>query len=229
MIITRGAIATQVGVHHAMRKHPVLKNIFGRVIGLKAITLLEGQKWKEFRAIFNPAFAASNIVSFMPAMLEEGEIFVSRLSTIAASGGDDKRGGYTPSVMRLLKDLTADIIMRVIVGTSTHCQESSNELIENICAASRWPQPASINPLENLNFTANIALMWYDWRCNKLIQKIVMKRWEEIRSGARKPHVQGESKVMLDITLFKYQAMMIETGRPVKEIDPEFLDIICDK
>lgn len=140
MVITQGALCAQVASFHVMRKSPALKNTFGRVIGLKAISITDGAQWRKFRTIFNPGFAASNIMSLMPAMLDEGEIFVSHLSAIASAGGP--RGGYTPSIMKLLKDLTADIIIRLTVGTSTECQKAPNELVDMICTASRWPQPA---------------------------------------------------------------------------------------
>lgn len=227
LIVFSPSVAAQVGQTHVMRKHPLLKDAFGAVVGRKSISILEGAEWKKFRSLFNPGFSSTNILTLMPAMLEECEVFVSKLSKIANSGG------YTPSMMSLLKGVTVDIIFRSALGTRIRSQEIPNETVELLAAAALLPDAASLNPLSQYNFVRMIKINYYEWRIKQVITKDVLERWEYVKENpkdvAGKQSAQGKAKTIIDLALQEYWQTMTKASKPVGSLDPEFLTILCDK
>jgi Cytochrome P450 len=53
------------------------------VIGRLSIVTLEGEQWKRMRKLFNPAFASSYRETMIPAIIEESQVFVRKLESIA--------------------------------------------------------------------------------------------------------------------------------------------------
>lgn len=50
------------------------------------LVTMSGQTWKMWRAIFNPAFSSKNLLSLIPAFLEEIDVFIDELKRAAQSG-----------------------------------------------------------------------------------------------------------------------------------------------
>jgi cytochrome P450 len=67
-------------------KHPSLQGEFRPFTQLNDLLNMSGQAWKMWRNIFNPAFSGKNILSLMPAFLEEIDVFVADLKSAAESG-----------------------------------------------------------------------------------------------------------------------------------------------
>lgn len=105
--------------------HPFVRSFYGRIIGLKSMTLAEGKEWREMRKTFNPSFAAGNMMALMPAVVEQGEISVGILSKVV------KAGGFVEDLDKLCRGFTIDIIFRVVLGleTSTQLNPGGNEVV----------------------------------------------------------------------------------------------------
>lgn len=58
---------------------------------------------------------------------------------------------------------------------------------------------------------------------------MVLERWEKVKSGELQAIRLSRSKVILDLALHDYMTTMLEAGRSVEGLDPEFLDVLCDK
>lgn len=56
------------------------------VIGVNSLVIIEGEHWKRLRKMFNPAFAPSHLETMIPAIVEESEVFIQKLSQVADSG-----------------------------------------------------------------------------------------------------------------------------------------------
>lgn len=81
---------------------------FKHFTGGRDLVHLEGQEWKTARAMFNPGFSARNLLSLIPAFVEEVEVYKDRLREVAASGEVVRLEDFTTY-------LTVDIIGRAVL------------------------------------------------------------------------------------------------------------------
>jgi cytochrome P450 len=56
------------------------------ILGASSIVTLEGEHWRQLRKMFNPAFATSHLETMIPLMVEESEIFITKLKNLADTG-----------------------------------------------------------------------------------------------------------------------------------------------
>jgi cytochrome P450 len=75
--------------------------------GLDLVTS-NGQHWKTWRSTFNPAFASKNIQTYIPVMLEEYNIFRSKLESFASKKETFKMDNHAMA-------LTVDIIGHAVL------------------------------------------------------------------------------------------------------------------
>lgn len=67
-------------------KHSQMREEFHILSGCNDLVNQEGQVWKMWRSIFNPGFSAKNLMSLVPAFLEEIQVFRDWLGDVAESG-----------------------------------------------------------------------------------------------------------------------------------------------
>ncbi|KAH8659928.1 cytochrome P450 [Xylariales sp. PMI_506] len=196
LIITSPDVAAQVA---KTCKHPSVAEMFGTVLGRNTMALSNGEQWKAMHGTFAPAFSPANIFSLMPAILEETETFVTLLSVAASTDG-----GYIRSLEEMLKALSFDLVCRVVLGKRIRSQEKRCEFAELLHAAARWPNPASLNPLEKYNIVKILMLNYYEKRIKKITDKMVLDRWDEVRGGLTLEKTKAtatESRVIIDMAL----------------------------
>ena len=70
----------------SLPKHTLLLEEFKPLTQLKDILTMSGAEWKRWRSIFNPAFSYKNILTLVPAFLEEIDVFLNSLKEAAESG-----------------------------------------------------------------------------------------------------------------------------------------------
>jgi cytochrome P450 len=224
LIITSPEVAAQIAKTH---KHPSTAEMFGAVLGRKTMALSNGDKWKDMHSIFAPAFSPANIFSLMPAILEESQAFVSSLSKISSI-----EGGYIFSLEEKLKALSFDLVCRLVLGKSFHSQEAPSEFTELLHAAARWPNPASLNPFEKYNIVRIGMLNYYERRIKKVIDKMVLERWNEVRESLTREKVKaqtGESRIIIDMALKAYYQRGFISDTQSSTIPAGVLDILSDK
>jgi cytochrome P450 len=90
----------------ARPKHEMMYREFRPFTGLNDLVTQEGQIWKMWRSIFNPGFSSKNVLSFVPAIIEEIRDFKVWLHAVAKSG---RTAEFEQPTMKL----TIDIIGRV--------------------------------------------------------------------------------------------------------------------
>lgn len=88
--------------HSLLKADPVRKFMYPLTQNNDLVTM-EGQTWKKWRSIFNPAFSASHLITLVPAMLEA----VSTYSDILAEHAER---GDTFSLEHVTIGLTLTII-----------------------------------------------------------------------------------------------------------------------
>jgi cytochrome P450 len=101
-------IMAQFTQEKSLPKHKMMKREFRPFTGLNDLVNQEGETWKMWRSIFNPGFSATNLLTFIPHIIEEIEVFKNFLQDVAKSG----------NVVELEKPTmkcTIDIIGRVVL------------------------------------------------------------------------------------------------------------------
>ncbi|KAI1386888.1 cytochrome P450 [Hypoxylon trugodes] len=93
--------------------------------GGKDLVTIDGNEWKQARAMFNPGFSARNLLSLVPDMVEEVLVFQGRLRQAATSGEVVKLEDYTT-------DITIDIIGRAVLGTRLKTQTQPSRLMSTM-------------------------------------------------------------------------------------------------
>jgi hypothetical protein len=87
--------------------------------------------------MFNPAFAPSHIETLIPAIVQESQVFVEKLNEVADTGDVIKMNQFTtvwtPHIAVFdAKNLTIDIIARVIFSVRLHVQKASTPMIDSL-------------------------------------------------------------------------------------------------
>lgn len=98
-------IMAQFTQDNSRPKHSQMREEFHILSGCNDLVNQEGQVWKTWRSIFNPGFSVKNLMSLIPAFLEEIQVFRDWLGDVAESGQIVQ---LEPKAMRA----TADIIGR---------------------------------------------------------------------------------------------------------------------
>jgi Cytochrome P450 len=229
LIATTPEAAAEITERNFVR-HPFMTNFYGRVVGIKSMTLAEGQQWKDLRKTFNPGFSLTNVMTLMPEIVKQGEIFTTILSNIA------KNGGFAESLDELARGVTLDIIFRVVLGLETNTQRdpTSNEVGNLLEKMSQWSgNPQSMNPLRKLNVPKWIMLRYTEWRIKKILTAAILKRWEVVKENqaVMKTGEKGskELKLVIDLALKHYCDENVGNDEKLRNLSDDYLDTLSDK
>lgn len=108
LAVFRPDMMAQFTQDQSQPKHDNMKQEMKPFTGAADLATLEGQEWKTARSIFNPGFSLKNLLSLVPAFVEEVLVFRERLGKVADNGETVKMETYTT-------DLTVDIICRAVL------------------------------------------------------------------------------------------------------------------
>lgn len=103
--------AYQLLQEHSLLKGDSVRKFMYPLTKNKDLVTMEGQTWKEWRSIFNPAFSASHLITLVPSMLEA----VSTYSKILTEHAESKD---TFSLEQVTIGLTLTIIGIVTLSVS---------------------------------------------------------------------------------------------------------------
>jgi cytochrome P450 len=217
LVVASPEVAAQVTQISSYPKHRTLKEDFGAALGYRGILVQEGADWKETRTMFNPGFSQANLLSMVPMMVDETEVFASRLSKVAA--GD----GFVSSIEGFAADLTVDIIGQAVFGLRFDSQTTTNPLVQSIIAASRMVGPISDLSPQRLNFWKALKLRYYEKVSNDQLMKILRTRWAELVAS---PQKAAQSSAIFDIAMATY---MKKGGKLEANVTKDFLELMRDK
>jgi cytochrome P450 len=124
---------------------------------------MEGDTWKGWRKKLSPGFSANSIVSHIPGLVEEIEIFADTLSEKA---GRDGAWGEVFSLEPIAKDVTFDVIGLFILGTRLHAQTSPGLLLKTALVDIIPRMVFYLNPLNFFSYfnPYNQLRLWLDNR-----------------------------------------------------------------
>jgi hypothetical protein len=229
LIATTPEAAAEITERNFVR-HPFMTNFYGRIVGIKSMTLAEGKQWKDMRKTFNPGFSLTNIMTLMPEIVRQGEIFTAILSSIA------KDGGFVESLDELARGLTLDIIFRVVLGLETNTQHDprSNEVGDLLETMSQWlGPPQSMNPLRKINLPKWVLFRWTEWRIKRILKAAILKRWELVKQDQVGIRIgekgSNELKLVIDLALKHYCDENVGDEAKLATLSNDYLDTLSDK
>lgn len=219
----------------SLPKHPSLAGEFRPLTQLNDLLNMSGDTWKTWRGIFNPAFSVKNILSLVPAFLEEIDVFVDQLKGAAESGKvfrlEDKAISCTIDIIgrailyaraftyHLLKpSLTAYLDSDIRL----HCQTSKNELQETLKRqiALMWTS----NSPDQLFMALNPLRLFRMWNNNRIIKNYLRPH---IERGIHE-HLNGEStghKTINSLATKAYLSEQDSSKTNTVDADERFMDI----
>ncbi|KAI1872962.1 uncharacterized protein JN550_003836 [Neoarthrinium moseri] len=118
-------LMAQFTQENSQLKHPNMKAEFGPFTGANDLACSDGREWRADRAIFNPGFSARNLLSLIPAFVEEVIVFRDYLIKSAQQG-------TTVNMVDLTTNLTVDIIARAVLGARVHAQDRPVKFITSM-------------------------------------------------------------------------------------------------
>ncbi|KAJ0124859.1 hypothetical protein J7T55_006202 [Diaporthe amygdali] len=209
-------IMAQFTQDNSRPKHSQMREEFHILSGCNDLVNQEGQVWKTWRSIFNPGFSVKNLMSLIPAFLEEIQVFRDWLGDVAESGQIVQ---LEPKAMRA----TADIIGRAALGERLDCQKGDNPFFESLKTAISWiiadHSPPSIlksmHPLRRIQF----------WNSNRIMKNYVKPL---IERGVAE-HAQNKSgstgpKTIMSLAIKAY-VDEVQGSSGVPGVDPTFVEI----
>ncbi|KAK7740261.1 hypothetical protein SLS63_001461 [Diaporthe eres] len=197
-------------------KHSQMREEFHILSGCNDLVNQEGQVWKMWRSIFNPGFSVKNLMSLVPAFLEEIQVFRDWLGDVAETGQVVQ---LEAKAMRA----TGDIIGRATLGQRLHCQNGNNPFFESLKDAISWiiadHSPPSI--LKSMHPLRRFHL----WNSNRIMKNYVKPRIE--RGVAEHAQDKGNSagpKTILSLAIKSY-VNEVQGISGIAEVDPAFVEI----
>lgn len=111
LVVSSPSGAAQITQEHSLPKYGALREYMRSLTGGDDLLTMEGQKWKTWRGIFNSGFSRSHLMTIVPGIIEDVEVFCEILRERA------RRGDAAP-LEEATNSLTMDVIGRVALYVS---------------------------------------------------------------------------------------------------------------
>lgn len=86
LALTSADYANQITVAHSLPKYSMMRRYMKPMTGGMDLVTLEGREWKTWRAVFNPGFSSTHLMTKIPHILTDVITFCEILEQRAASG-----------------------------------------------------------------------------------------------------------------------------------------------
>ncbi|KAK0849759.1 hypothetical protein LTS02_013452 [Friedmanniomyces endolithicus] len=231
------AVMHEFTVAQSLPKHPAVDKFLQNFGGPGNLASSEGAVWKKWRSAFNPGFSASHIMSLVPLMVDECEIF-SDILTKHAKNNDLFR------LERAATSLTVDIIGRVVLDHELGSQTAPNELVNTFMTQVKWQERgAQFNPIELIDWPLRYVVQGHlnrkmdryigkcehtdgfdPWKMSETLADPTTHCLTGIDERFASREGRGKSKAIIDLALEAYLKEVKGTGdlSSVKGIDAEF-------
>ncbi|MCJ1281733.1 hypothetical protein MMC26_001055 [Xylographa opegraphella] len=172
----------QMTQEHSLPKFHALRKFLSPMSGEFDLVTMEGEMWKRWRNIFNPGFSPSNLLNFVPAIVEETTTFCAILQAHVAQG-DIVR------LKTLTDNLTMDVIGRVILDIRLNSQRTINVMASSLRRMIPWLTfGAEPNPLDRFNPLRPLAQWYYARQMNTYLSPILDARFAALRTSNSQVH-----------------------------------------
>ncbi|KAM0470470.1 hypothetical protein ACHAP7_009534 [Fusarium lateritium] len=212
LVLNNPDMFNQVALKPSLPKHPTVGNFLSTLVDpAHSIVTQEGNNWKTWRSAFNPGFSPSHMLTFVPAIVEEVQVFVSLLEQNATQNNLFRMERYSTR-------LTLDIIGRLVMDERFQCQTSANPFIDAFESLVKQLSTSNLpNIAEALNLKRTLSI-----RRNRHIMDRYISEGLEKRFATR--NTREKQKLVIDLALESYlkEERKLNDTQQVKSLDPTF-------
>ncbi|KAK7437050.1 hypothetical protein Landi51_12238 [Colletotrichum acutatum] len=211
-------IADQFTQDRSLPKHSMMKEEFHPLTGCDDLVNMEGQTWKTWRAVFNPGFSARNILSLVPAMVEEALVLKKSFETLADSG-------TTVALEDGVMKATVDVIGRAVLGTRLNAQTTDSPVFTALQQQIGLliPDNSPPNLLKSINPLRPFKMLYYNYVMKREIVPHIERQLQENiseRSNSNGP------KTVNSLAISSYIKEMSAAGSKAEaKLNSQFVDI----
>jgi len=160
--------------------------------------LTEGAEWRRARTLFNPGFALSHLMTLVPSIVDDTQIFHGILTELS------KSQNVTP-IDDLLANLTIDIMGHIILDHDLNSQTTENELVNAFRdAVSGTPNSKLIHPIFSLNLARAYSQWYHARRMDNYIRKVIRERMALRSTGEGESKVKSPKRPAIDLAIDAY-------------------------
>jgi len=211
-------MAHEFTVKQSMPKHPVVDDFMQNFGGAGNMVSSEGAQWKKWRSAFNPGFSAAYLMTLVPSIVDNCDVFSSIMLARAKTNELFRMESATTN-------LTVDIIGKVVLDHDLKSQLHPNELVDSFISQTRWtPIGVQFNPIELIDIRMPIMLAWNNFKMNRYIGRLLDERFST--RNARHEATGGKrQKYVIDLALESYLKEASGSAADKKDVahmDPAF-------
>ena len=201
--------------HQHPKADPVLKFMYPLTKNKDLVTM-EGQPWKDWRAVLNPGFSASHLIKLVPRLLKA----VHTYSDILAEHAQAKDMFF---LERITIGMTMDIIgivtlyakpetvrlkslLTITRDTHFNAQRSDNDFVSALREQILWlPAGSQLNPLQRLNPLRPFAQWYYNRRMDRYLSREIDNYFTSLRELDHKSEPSDDKpNAIISLALDKY-------------------------
>lgn len=206
-------------VKNSMPKHPVVDDFMQNFGGEGNMVSSEGSQWKKWRSAFNPGFSAAYLMTLVPSIVDNCDVFSSLMLARAKTNELFRMESATTN-------LTVDIIGKVVLDHDLNSQLRPNELVDSFISQTKWtPIGVQFNPIELIDIRMPIMLAWNNFKMNRYIGRLLDERFST-RSARNEATGGKRQKYVIDLALESYLKEAAgagsETAKEIAHMDPAF-------
>jgi cytochrome P450 len=190
-------MAHEFTVKQSLPKHPLVEDFMHSFGGEGNLVSSEGAAWKKWRSAFNPGFSAAYLMTLVPSIVDNCDVFCSLMLKRAETNELFRMEACTTN-------LTVDIIGKVVLDHDLNSQLRPNELVNAFISQTIWqPLGAQFNPIELIDFRIPIVQAWNTFKMNRYIGRLLDERFS---SRAARLETSGgkRQKYVIDLALEAY-------------------------
>jgi cytochrome P450 len=204
-------------VKNSMPKHPVVDDFMQNFGGEGNMVSSEGSQWKKWRSAFNPGFSAAYLMTLVPSIVDNCDVF-SSLMLARAKTNELFRMEFATT------NLTVDIIGKVVLDHDLNSQLRPNELVDSFISQTKWtPIGVQFNPIELIDIRMPIMLAWNNFKMNRYIGRLLDERFST-RTARNEATGGKRQKYVIDLALESYlkEAAGGDAAKEIAHMDPAF-------
>ncbi|PNS19050.1 Isotrichodermin C-15 hydroxylase [Sphaceloma murrayae] len=217
ILITLGKrSADQFTCERSMPKSPLVADFTECVGGKQNLVADDGHRWKTWRAAFNPGFSNAHLMTLVPDIVDEVEVFCKIMSGFAV---ENKLFRMEKHVTRL----TIDVIGKIVLDMDFHSQIKDHPLVSAFESSCKWMKLGFMFQPSELIDLRRPVIHWMNSRTmNKFIDDALMTRW-------RTRNQRGKTKYVIDLALETYLKDKGQSVQDNDELDPGFRKDVLDQ
>ncbi|MCJ1281249.1 hypothetical protein MMC26_000567 [Xylographa opegraphella] len=199
LVTASPSTAYQIAQEHSLPKFHAMRKFLRPLTGEYDLVTMEGQLWKTWRAIYNPGFSLTHLMTLVPQIVKETAVFCEILQQHAEAKD-------LFEMKTLTDNLTMDIIGKVVLDSNINSQQSENVMVTALRRQIPWLSfGAEINPIKRFN-PLRPLVHWYNAsQMDRYISLELEDRFSHLQTSG-KSYLFKESKSIADLTLNTYLA-----------------------